>query len=142
MSILTHLSEQIRHSSPFMLSGNFSRGTLILSSTHSSTKVVFCLCSKFLFSQLAASTGETEHILKTSMGNTLTKQTTNSEHGYRNADIVSLFFFHLLSPSGNNYTVSVIVCHFVLFFFLLFCMNVQKFPMGADGKKRSWQHFI
>lgn len=113
VSILTHLSEQIRHSSPFMLSGNFSRGTLILSSTHSSTKVVFCLCSKFLFSQLAASTGETEHILKTSMRNTLTKQTTNSEHGYRNADIVSLFFFISFPHQGTTTVYSI--CHCLSF---------------------------
>ncbi len=95
VSILTRLSEQIRHTSPLKLSGNFSRGTVILFSTHSSTKMVFCLCSKSLFSQLAASTGETEHILQTSMRNTLTKQTTNSEHGYRNADSISLFFSSL-----------------------------------------------
>lgn len=41
---------------------NFSRGTVILSSTHSSTKVVFCLCSESPFSQLAASTwGNRKH---------------------------------------------------------------------------------
>lgn len=57
VSILTRLSEQTGLTSFLMLSGkNFSRGTVILSSTHSSTKVVFCLCSESPFSQLAAST--------------------------------------------------------------------------------------
>lgn len=136
VSILTRLSEQIRHTSPLMLSGNFSRGIVILSSTHSCTKVMFCLCSKSLFSQLAASTGETEHILQTSMRNTLTKQTTNSEQGYRNADNVSLFFFISFPLSPTRYYGIYHCLSFCLGYFLLFCVNVQKFPMGADGKKK------
>lgn len=93
VSILTCPSEQLKHTSPLMLSGKktFSHGTVIPSFTHSSKKVMLCLCSKSLFSQLAASTGETEHILQTSMRNTLTKQTTNTVRRYRNADNVSLF---------------------------------------------------
>lgn len=113
-SILTYFNTQIRHTSSVTRSGNFSQGTLMLSYTHSSTKVLFCLCSKLLFSQPAASAGETEHILKTSMRSTLTKQTTNSEPRYRNADIVSPFYPPLISFSHlGTTTVSVIVCHFV-----------------------------
>lgn len=120
---------------PLKLSGNFPRGTVMLFSTHSSTKMVFCLCSKSLFSQLAASTGETEHILQTSMRNTLTKQTTNSEHGYRNADNVSLFFFisFPLPPSSN--TVSVIVYHLVLGIFCCSVWMFRSFPWVLRGKK-------
>lgn len=113
VSLLTRLSEQIRRASCLMLSGNFPRGTVILSSARSCTKVPFCLCSKSLFSQPAASTGEREHVLQTSMRNTLTKQTTNSQHGYRNADNVSLSLFLIsfpLSPSGKNYRI----CQFVI----------------------------
>lgn len=110
VSVPARLSEQIRHTSPLMLSGKFSQGTVIPSFTHSSTKVVFCLCSKSLFSQLAASTGETEHILQTSMRNTLTKQTTNSEHGHRSADNVSLsLFFISFSPVSIQYYLSLFV---------------------------------
>lgn len=138
-SILTYFNTQIRHTSSVTHSGNFSQGTLMLSSTHSSTKVVFCLCSKLLFSQPAASAGETEHILKTSMRSTLTKQTTNSEPRYRNADIVSPFF-PLSSPFPIWEQLRYLSLFVILSFILLFCMTVHRLPMGADGKKsKSWK---
>lgn len=86
-------------------------------------------CSAFVanlcFSQLAASTRETEHILQTSMRNTLTKQATNSKHGYRNADNVSIFFSCLFPclHRRKNYGI----CHclsFCLGYVQLFCVNV------------------
>lgn len=97
-------------------------------------------CSAFVanlcFSQLAASTRETEHILQTSMRNTLTKQATNSKHGYRNADNVSIFFFMSfpLSLSEKKTMVSVIVCHFVLGMFSCFVWMFRSFPWVLMGK--------
>lgn len=48
---------------------------------------------------------------------------------------VVLIFFMSFPQKGNNYSF----CHclpFFLGFFMLFCMNVQEFPMGADGLKK------
>lgn len=80
-STVTYFDMQIRRAASVTLSANFSQGTVTSSSTHSSTKAVFCLCGELLFSEPAASAGETEHILKTSMRSTLTKQTTNDVSG-------------------------------------------------------------
>lgn len=101
-------------------------------------KVMLCLCSKSLFSQLAASTGEREHILQTSMRNTLTKQTTNTVRRYRNADNVSLFCSPLPSQSST-------ICHYLSFclgHYLLFYLNVQMFPMGGDGERKILSTFL
>lgn len=130
VSIPTHLSEQIRHTS-LMHSGNFSQGTTIPYFTCSSTKVVFCLCRKSLFLQLAASTGETEEILHRSLRNTLTKQTTNSEHGYRNAEM-SVFFF-LPSLFQLHLVLYVSVCHHVLGIFCRYVWVLSSFPWILIG---------
>lgn len=57
VSLPTYPREQMWHTSPFMLSGNFSQGTLILSFSRFSTEVIFRLCCKSPLSRLSASTG-------------------------------------------------------------------------------------
>lgn len=49
-STVTYFDMQIRRAASVTLSANFSQGTVTSSSTHSSTKAVFCLCGELLFS--------------------------------------------------------------------------------------------
>lgn len=137
-SYMCQWTNQAHISSHAFRKKNVSHGTVIPSFTHSSKKVMLCLCSKSLFSQLAASTGEREHILQTSMRNTLTKQTTNTVRRYRNADNVSLFCSPLPSQSST-------ICHYLSFclgHYLLFYLNVQMFPMGGDGERKILSTFL
>lgn len=77
--------------------------------------------------------GIVEHNLQTSMRNTLTKQTTNSRHGYRNADNVSVLYF---------FSSSLFPCLYPLLWyqsvFGIFCCSVWMFrsiPRVLMGKK-------
>lgn len=75
--------------------------------------------------------------------NRLQTASTGTEMLITSVFFVLFFFFisSLLYPSGRNYGI----CHclsFCLGYFLLFCVNVHKFPMGANVKMRSSQRLI
>lgn len=145
-SILSRLGEQIRPTSPLMLSGNFSRGTAIPSSIPTPAQK---WCSAFVanpcFLNRLRPLGESR--TQTSMRNALTKWTTNSQHGYRNADNVSLLFFHLFSPVSIRWYYCICHClSFCLGHFPAVLCECAEVSLGCWwGKKKeilAWQHFI
>lgn len=64
---------------PFMFSGNFLLGTLILSSSCFSTEVILCLCCKSLLSWLSTSTGGNRKRFKDERHNNTTDNKESAE---------------------------------------------------------------
>lgn len=123
-----------------MLLGNFSQGSLVLSSTRSSTKVVFFFCAKTLFSaSVCIHWGNGTHFKDKHEKHP--DKTDNKQQAW-----VQKYWYpqsFLKSPLPIREQLQYLSLFVILsWLFLLFCMNVQRFPMGTVGKKRSWQHFI
>lgn len=116
--ILTYPCEQIRHTSPFMLSGNFSQGTLILSSSCFSTEV----CCKSPLSQLSTCTeGNRKHL---KMRGSTTQQTTKS--------LLKRWYRQVFATSGISYSSR----HSVGFVTLYCCMMSSSGPWNVTCLSR------
>lgn len=144
VSILTHCNEPVSCTSSFKLSGNFSHGTSILSSTRSSTEVVFYLCRKFLLSQVATSTGEKRTHFKDKLEKHWQNRQQTVSMGTEMLISSVLFILFMSFPQkGNNYSFCHCLPFFLVFYAVLYeCSGVSHGCWRFEKRKRSWQHFV
>lgn len=139
VSILTCASEQIKHTSPLMLSGKktFHMGPWYPLLPTPAKKWCSVFVANPCFLSWLRPPGK-ENTFYRQAWETPWQNRLQTLRRYRNADNVSLFCSPLPSQSST-------ICHYLSFclgHYLLFYLNVQMFPMGGDGERKILSTFL